>query len=97
MKSLTNQKLLLTSITLGVYFSILFVNAYGIKIETTLFGVIQQILTIPFLVILCFVCVISIRRVMKEGLFSNVYLLFALVFSSVTAIIVLGSFIFAPS
>lgn len=95
MKALTNRTLLFVSLALTAYFTLLFLNAYVFKLDNVVLGVFQQLLTIPFLIMLLFFLGVSIRRVVKEGLLSSNYLSVAFAFFLISTLGTFGSFIIA--
>lgn len=61
-----NKTLFILSLSIFVYFTFLFLNSYVLKWENTIFGVFQELLTIPMLIFQVVLLVIAFKRSVKD-------------------------------
>ena len=91
-KKINNNQLFITSLIISGYFAFLFLNAYVIKLENVIIGVIQELVTIPALLILLFLFFFSIKRSIRDKFSIKEYSFWAFVVLFVTVIVTFGRF-----
>jgi hypothetical protein len=90
---MNNKKLLILSIITVVFFSLLFFNAYVLKSEYVLVGVIREIATIPMLVFLVFLLYFSIKYSLKDKFSIRKTSFWSLAMLACLVVILINSFI----
>jgi len=60
-KKIITQKLFYLSLCVAGYFVLLWINAYAIKFNLALIGFFQELLTIPLLIVLLFLFILSVK------------------------------------
>lgn len=93
MKAITNKRLFFTSIMLAAYFSFLYLNAYVFKSRNVLIGVVQEMITLPILVVLVFFLGLAIQRFIDERFGGTMYLSAALIVLLITTGFIICSFV----
>ena len=91
-KKINNNQLFITSLIISGYFAFLFLNAYVIKLENVIIGVIQELVTIPALLILLFLFFFSIKRSIRDKFSIKEYSFWAFVVLFVMVIVTFGRF-----
>ena len=89
--TINNKRLFFVSVFLTIYFLFLFLNAYVLGIDGTILGFLQELLTIPLLLVLLFFLLLSIDRIRKSHSPYDRYLLIACFLFSIIAISTFGS------
>ena len=92
-KKINNNQLFITSLIISGYFAFLFLNTYVIKLENVIIGVIQELVTIPALLILLFLFFFSIKRSIRDKFSIKEYSFWAFGVLFVTVIVTFGSFV----
>ncbi len=67
LNKIDNKQLLILSIVVSFYFVILFLNAYVLNFNNVLVGIIQELVTIPMLLALLFLFLLSIVRLYEDN------------------------------
>lgn len=89
----SRKQIFLISLFIFLYFCVLFLNSYVFHMSSIIGGIIQELLTLPFLGAQLFILVISAITVVKNGWLNSRMPFFTLLVSMVNVIIVLGSII----
>ncbi len=87
-----DKPLLYLSLTVVCYFAILFMNTYWLKISHPVFSFLQELLTIPMLVLQAILLVIAIYKTVIKRVNSR-QVKTALFFLIVTSIVTYGSLV----
>ena len=89
-----NKTLFQLTLAVGTYLLFLLLNAYVFKFTYTFIGVIQELVTIPVLILNAVLLVVAIRRVVAGKNVRDSYLLSASVLLLASFSFVVGSFVF---
>ena len=73
---LTNRKLFYASVFISCYFILLTLNQYFVRLKYVIIGVVQELLTIPLLILQLVLLFIAIKRWATEDSFSVIKLPF---------------------
>jgi len=88
---MTNKALCLLSLLVVGYFVLLFINGYLIKIVLPLLGAIQELVTLPALVLQVALLVVAAKRLSRKGWLRDAYLLTSFSSLCVSALVTAGS------
>lgn len=88
---MNNKTLCIISLIVVSYFLFLFLNGYITKINIPVLGVLQELLTIPALVVEFTLLFLTARRVIKKGFLGDTYLFTSFMSLFVGAVIIIGS------
>ncbi|WP_428655082.1 hypothetical protein [Runella sp.] len=92
MNFITNKKLFVFSLALVMYFLFLYLNADAFHLEYTFIGVIQEVLTLPLLVMLLLLLGLSLKRTISERFSFINYSFWSLLLLMVCVTFTVGSF-----
>ncbi len=81
-----------TSLFFGVYFSFLHLNALVLKMDFVLIGVLQEMLTIPFILIQFILLIYLVVCFFKNNSTSKIYFYLSLSILLIINIFIIGSF-----
>jgi hypothetical protein len=89
-----NKTLFFSSIAVVLYFVLLYFNGYVLKLDYVLIGALQELLTIPVMILLVVLLVVTITRITRKSTSKEPYLYGALSLLSVSLVFVISSFFF---
>ena len=89
-----NKTLFHLTLAVGTYLLFLLLNAYVFKFNYTFIGVIQELVTIPVLILNAVLLGVAIKRVVANGKLKDSYLLGSSVLLLTSLTVVIGSFFF---
>ncbi|RYF77893.1 MAG: hypothetical protein EOO39_02835 [Cytophagaceae bacterium] len=87
-----NRTLFFVSVAIAVYLLSLYLNGYVLKLDYVLIGVLQELLTIPVLVLLVVLFIFTIIRITRSGTLKGPYLYGAFSLLSVSLVSIVSSF-----
>ena len=90
--SRSEQNIFFASIFLLVYFGFLLANAYLLKLEYTIISILQEIFTIPFMLLSLVLLFLSVRIFVLKNYKLLSYAFFSAVLLTLLVITTLGSF-----
>ncbi|RZA02285.1 MAG: hypothetical protein EOP47_07440 [Sphingobacteriaceae bacterium] len=90
---MNNKRLFILSIITVVFFSLLFLNAYVLKSEYVLIGVIHEMTTIPMLLFLAFLVYFSVKFSLKDRFSIKKASFWSLAMLICLVVVLVGSFI----
>jgi len=90
---MNNKTLFQLSLVVFLYFSVLFLNGYVFKWESTLFGVFQELLTILMLVLQLVLLVMAFKRCLKDRFSTKSLSLWSFSLLMVSSLATFGSLI----
>jgi hypothetical protein len=86
-----NKTLFYLSLAVGIYILLLYLNGYVFKYSFTWIGVVQELLTIPTLILSIVLLVVAVRRYASSSHLRDSYLSGSLVILSVSLVAILRS------
>ncbi len=90
-KKINEKKLFYLSFCIAGYFLLLCLNTYIIKSNFILIGVFQELLTIPMLIVLLLVFILSVKYSVDDKFRMNKYSFWTFLTSIVTILLTFGS------
>jgi len=91
LEKINNKKLFYLSFCIAGYFLLLFINAYIIKSNFILIGIFQELLTIPMLIVLLFLFILSVKYSVADKFRIKKYSFWTFLILLVTILLTFGS------
>jgi len=92
MKIITNKQLFYLSVIIGLYFSLLFINTYVFQFDFLALGILQEVLTLPLLLLQLILLVFSFLRIYRNKFSSFGYGLWSFLILIAYSLLTIGSF-----
>lgn len=96
MKAITSKQLFALSVIIGLYFSLLCVNTYVFQFDFFALGILQETLTLPFLLLQLILLVVSFLRIYRHRFSSFGYGIWSFLILLACSLFTIGSFFNHP-